>query len=193
MKTSPRSLIWTTTLAGFLGLLVTGCGKPQDPMVTTPPASTSVGTVIDDSVLTTSVKAALLADPEVKSFDIKVETRKGEVQLSGFVDNQAQIERAIAVTRAVANVKGVDNKVALKGAPRTVGVKVDDGIVTTQVKAALLADEKVKAIDIAVVTRSGEVQLSGFVDSQMQMDRAILVARGIEGVGNVTNQMSLKK
>lgn len=192
MKTHSRTRVCSATLAGLLALLVVGCNKAQDPMAAPPPA-TSVGTVIDDSVLTTSVKTALLADPDIKSFDIKVETRKGEVLLSGFVDNQAQIERAIAVARAVANVKSVDNKVALKGAARTVGVKVDDGIVTTQVKAALLVDDKIKATDIAVVTRSGVVQLSGFVDSQTQMDRAILVARAVAGVTDVTNQMSIKK
>ena len=192
MKNHFRARVCSATLAGLLALLVVGCNKAQDPMAAPPPA-TSVGTVIDDSVLTASVKTALLADPDIKSFDIKVETRKGEVLLSGFVDNQAQVDRAIAVARALANVKSVDNKVALKGAARTVGVKVDDGIVTTQVKAALLVDDKIKATDIAVVTRSGVVQLSGFVDSQTQMDRAILVARAVAGVTDVTNQMSIKK
>ena len=64
-----------------------------------------MGTDIDDSTITTKVKSALLADADVKSFDIKVETRKGEVQLSGFVDNQAQIDRAIAVAKGVEGVK----------------------------------------------------------------------------------------
>ena len=124
MKSHFRARVCSATLAGLLALLVVGCNKAQDPMAAPPPPATSVGTVIDDSVLTASVKTALLADPDIKSFDIKVETRKGEVLLSGFVDNQAQIERAIAVARSVANVKSVDNKVALKGADRTVGVKV---------------------------------------------------------------------
>ena len=178
--------------ATVLALAAAGCTKPAD-TATAPVPSTSVGTVIDDSVLTTRVKSALLADPDVKSFDIKTESRKGEVQLSGYVDNQTQIDRAVAVVRAVEGVAGVDNKIALKGAATTIGNKVDDGIVTAQVKAALLADEKVKSSDIGVVTRKGEVQLSGFVDSQSQMDRAVLVAGGIAGVGRVANEMSLKK
>jgi hyperosmotically inducible protein len=144
-------------------------------------------------VVTARVKSALLADPNVKSFGFKVETRKGEVQLSGFVDSQTQIDRAIAVTRGVAGVKNIENKVSLKGAAATVGNKVDDGIVTTKVKAALLADANVKSFDIAVVTRKGEVQLSGFVDNQSQIDRAIEVASGIEGVRSVSNEMSIKK
>jgi hyperosmotically inducible protein len=158
-----------------------------------PVAGSTLGTEIDDSVVTSKVRSSLLADPDVKSFDFKIETRKGEVQLSGFVDNQAQLNRAIEITRAVAGVKSIDSKVSLKGAPTTIGNKVDDGVVTTQVKAALLADPRVKSLDIAVVTRRGEVQLSGFVDSQAQIDRAFELARSVEGVSHVRNDMSIKK
>jgi hyperosmotically inducible protein len=103
-----------------------------------------------------------------------------------------QIDRALAITRGVEGVKSVDSKLNLKTAS-TLGNKVDDSVVTTQVKAALLADVNIKSFDIAVVTRNGEVQLSGFVDNQGQIDRAIGVARGIEGVSSVTNQLSIKK
>ncbi len=185
-------LLLSAIAAAVLALAAAGCTKPSDTAVA-PAPSTSVGTVIDDGVLTTRVKSALLADPDVKSFDIKTDSRKGEVQLSGYVDSQAQIDRAVTVVRAVEGVTGVDNKIALKGAATTIGNKVDDGIVTAQVKAALLADERVKSSDIGVVTRMGEVQLSGFVDSQSQMDRAVLVAGGVAGVGRVANEMSLKK
>lgn len=192
MKTNLGLFVLGTTLAGVLTLFVSGCSKTSD-STGTPPPSTTVGTEIDDSVVTTRVKSALLADPDVKSFDFKVETRKGEVQLSGFVDNQSQIDRATTITRGVAGVSSIDNKLSLKGAATTVGNKVDDGIITTKVKTALLADANVKSFDITVVTRKDEVQLSGFVDNQSQMDRAIEVARGIEGVRNVRNEMSIKK
>ena len=183
----------SATLAGALTLLIcTGCNQPQ-PASATLPQSTTVGTEIDDSVVTARVKSALLADPDVKSFDFKVETRKGEVQLSGFVDNLTQVDRAIAIARTVAGVKNIDNKVTLKGAATTVGNKVDDGIITATVKTALLADASIKSFDIAVATRKGEVQLSGFVDNQIQSDRAIEVARAVEGVRTVGNEMSIKK
>jgi len=172
-------------------MLVAGCNKHQETAVTSP--KTTVGTEIDDSVVTARVKSALLADPDVKSFDFKVETRKGEVQLSGFVDNQTQIDRAITVTRGVEGVKNIENKMTLKGAPTTVGNQVDDGVITAKVKAALLADMSINSLDIAVVTRKGEVQLSGFVDSRSQIDRAIEVARGVENVSSVGNEMSIKK
>ncbi|MES2950834.1 MAG: BON domain-containing protein [Pseudomonadota bacterium] len=192
MKTRIENLVAGAALASVLAMTLVGCGKAVD-TPSTPVPKTSVGTDIDDSVITSSVKSALLADPDIKSFDFKVETRKGEVQLSGFVDNQSQVDRATAAARAVAGVKAVQNNVLLKGKATTVGEKVDDSIITSKVKAALLGDASVKSSDIAVVTRQGEVLLSGFVDSQIQMDKAVEVARGIEGVRLVSNEMAIKK
>jgi hyperosmotically inducible protein len=193
MKTRMRTLVLNTALAGVLTASVVGCSKPVDGLGLPVATTTTVGTDIDDSVITSSVKSALLADADIKSFDFKVETRKGEVLLSGFVDNQAQLDRATAATRAVAGVKGIQNNVVLKGAATTVGKKVDAGIITSKVKSALLGDPNVKSFDIAVVTRDDEVLLSGFVDNQAQVDSAMAVARGVEGVRLVRNEMSIKK
>ena len=192
MRITHQPTLLVIALAAAWLLTVTGCSKSADPP-TAPAAKISIGTQIDDSVVTANVLAAFVSDSDVKSLDLKVETRKGEVQLSGFVENQAQMDRAIVVARTVAGVTAVQNNMGLKGAPRTVGVKVDDGIVTAGVKAALMADEKVKSLDIAVVTRKGEVQLSGFVDGQSQMDRAVMIATAVEGVTSVSNVMSIKK
>jgi hyperosmotically inducible protein len=74
----------------------------------------SAGAVIDDSLITTKVKAALLADTEVKGTDIKVETKQGEVQLSGFVRSQAQVDKALKVAQGIEGVKKVDNKMTVK-------------------------------------------------------------------------------
>lgn len=188
---TPLKSILTAALAGALALLV-GCSKPSE-STGAPAPSTSVGTEIDDSVITTSVKTALLSDPDIKSFDLKVETRKGMVQLSGFVDSQAQVDRAITTVRGVSGVKDIENKVSFKGVETTVGNKIDDSVITTQVKAALLADPGVKSLDIAVVTRKGEVQLSGFVDNPGQATRSIEIARAVPGVSQVINDMSVKK
>ena len=192
MKTRVQNLVSGVALASVLTASVIGCSKPVD-SGGLPVSSTTVGTDIDDSVITSSVKSALLADADVKSFDFKVETRKGEVLLSGFVDNQSQVDRATAATRSVPGVKDIQNNVVLKGAPTTVGKKVDAGIITSKVKAALLGDPSIKSFDIAVVTRDDEVLLTGFVDNLTQVERAMEVARGIEGVRLVRNEMSIKK
>lgn len=178
--------------AALAAMLAAGCGNRQDEAATAP-AATTVGTEIDDTVVTAKVKSALLADPDIKSFDLKVETRKGVVQLSGLVENQAQIDRAIAETTAVEGVRSVENGVGLIAGKTTLGNKVDDGIITGKVKSALLADPGVKSFDIAVVTRKGQVQLSGFVDSQAQIDQAVAIARNVDGVTSIDNELSIKK
>jgi hyperosmotically inducible protein len=170
--------------------LIAGCSQAEPPP---PAASTSLGTVIDDTVITARVKSALLAEPDIKSFDLKVETRKGQVQLSGFVDNQAQINHAITTARAVEGVTGIEHSMTLKGRSPTIGNSLDDGIITTRVKSALLADQSIRSFDIAVVTRTGAVQLSGYVNSQVQIDHAIGLARKVDGVMRVDNEMSIKK
>lgn len=190
MKYSLVSLARGLALVCAASFLVAGCNRQE---TGAPPPKTTVGTDIDDGVISAKVKAALLADPDVKTFDIKVDTRKGEVQLSGYVDTQARIDNAIALARKVEGVKGVENGMILKDGKTTVGTKVDDSVVTAKVKSALLADPNVKSFDIAVVTRKGEVQLSGHVDNQTQVDRAIDVARGVDGVLGVNNEMSVKK
>ena len=191
MNIKNRLIVLTIMLIG--GLSIAGCGKSGDkgPQTET---KTTVGTEIDDTVITTKVKSALLKDTGLESFDIKVETRKGVVQLSGFVDSQNQIDRAMAVAQGIDGVSNVDNKIRIKARDTSMGTKIDDSVITTKVKAALINDPITKSFDIGVVTRDGEVQLSGFVENQTQVVRAIEVAREVEGVKNVLDdQMSIKK
>ena len=175
-----------------VAIFLAGCGNQANPP-SSPAASTTPGIELDDTVVTTKVKTALLADADIKSFDLKVETRKGVVQLSGYVDSQVQIDRALATTAGVQGVNSIENKLALKEGTATAGNKLDDGIVTAKVKSALLEDPNVKSFDIAVATRKGAVQLSGFVDNQAQIDLAVAIANKVEGVTSIGNEMSIKK
>ena len=72
------------------------------------------GEYLDDTVITTKVKAAIFNEPSLKSAEINVETFKGVVQLSGFVSSAAAESTAVAVTRKVAGVKSVKNDMRLK-------------------------------------------------------------------------------
>ena len=76
--------------------------------------SEGTGQYIDDTMITTKTKAAILNEPSLKSAEINVETFKGRVQLSGFVSSQADINRAVAVTQGVAGVTSVKNDMRLK-------------------------------------------------------------------------------
>ena len=74
----------------------------------------STGEYVDDSVITTKVKSLLANDDFLKSFQISVETYKGTVQLSGFVDSQKAIDKAGEIARSVKGVKSVKNNLNVK-------------------------------------------------------------------------------
>jgi osmotically-inducible protein OsmY len=81
-------------------------------------ASTSTqegtGEYVDDSVITTKVKAVIFNEPTLKSSEINVETFKGVVQLSGFVSSASSINKAIELSRQVAGVKSIKNDMRVK-------------------------------------------------------------------------------
>jgi osmotically-inducible protein OsmY len=72
------------------------------------------GEYLDDSVITTKVKAALFDEPNLRSGQINVETFKGVVQLSGFVGTREDINRAVEIARGVKGVVSVKNDMRLK-------------------------------------------------------------------------------
>jgi hyperosmotically inducible protein len=78
------------------------------------PESRSAGTYVDDTIITAKVKSALAADSDVAAHNVNVEVREGVVQLAGFVDSGEQKSKASEVTRRVAGVKDVDNKLEVK-------------------------------------------------------------------------------
>jgi len=78
------------------------------------PKKSGTGEYIDDSVITTKVKAAIFNDPALKVFQINVETFKGEVQLSGFVDSAQSVKKAGEVARGVKGVTSVKNSLIVK-------------------------------------------------------------------------------
>ena len=95
----------TFFLAALLAFMV-GCAATSK--------QEGTGEYIDDTILTTKVKAAVLKEPTLKSAEINVETFKGVVQLSGFVNSQADINKAAEVARSVKGVESVKNDMRVK-------------------------------------------------------------------------------
>ncbi|OIQ84906.1 osmotically-inducible protein Y precursor [mine drainage metagenome] len=191
IKHSSRFACSGTIFAGVLLALLSGCNNPQG--TNSASAPTTIGTEVDDSVITTRIRSALMSNDNIKSLDIKVKTRKGEAMLSGFADNQSQIDLIVTLVQGIEGVKSVTNQLSLKEGKLSIGNKIDDSVITMQVKSALLADPMMKSLDVSVTTRDGEVQLSGFIDNELQMSHAVDIARGTNGVSSVVNHMSIKK
>lgn len=93
-------------IASSIALTISACAPT--------PTSTSTGGYIDDSVITTKVKAKLLNAPNLSSTEIKVKTFKGTVQLSGFVSSKGDIDKAVELTQNVPGVIKVINDMQLK-------------------------------------------------------------------------------
>jgi hyperosmotically inducible protein len=153
----------------------------------------TAGEQVDDSVLTSKVKAALVESDSTKAHQIDVETFRGTVQLNGFVDSADARAAAGRVASSVEGVQRVDNNLAVQASSRSAGEVIDDSVVTAKVKAALIADKNVKAHEVNVETREGVVQLSGFVDSTDAKSTAGEVARRVSGVKDVRNELQVKQ
>ena len=80
----------------------------------TKPVLESTGEFIDDSVITTKIKSLIAADNLLKAFQISVETFKGTVQLSGFVNSQKDVERAEEIAKGVKGVVSIRNNLMVK-------------------------------------------------------------------------------
>ncbi len=154
----------------------------------------SAGEVIDDSTLTSKVKIALIDDPVTKAGQINVETYRGVVQLGGFVDNATQKAQATKVARSVTGVKEVRNDLLVSTKPHaTSGQDYDDSMLTAAVKSKLADNADTKAHQINVGTEKGVVQLTGFVDSTTMKTKAGELARSVDGVKNVRNDLEIRQ
>ncbi len=152
-----------------------------------------VGNFMDDSSITAKVKAALVDADDIKSTDISVETEKNVVTLSGFVESQAQAEKAVSVAKGVEGVKSVSDKLHVRdGKEQSAKGYAGDTATTSEIKAKLLADDIVPSRHVKVETTDGVVQLSGEVESKAQSDRAESIAKAIDGVKSVKNDLKVK-
>src|SRR4051812_31036149 len=106
MKTSLKKFILIALCAGGLATLPMGCAGTS--------TRESTGEYVDDSTITTKVKAQFVKDPVVKAIDVKVETFKGVVSLSGFVNTADEKARAEQVAASVQGVRQVNNNITLK-------------------------------------------------------------------------------
>jgi osmotically-inducible protein OsmY len=101
-----KKSILTSLLVAALAVSMTAC--------TSTPTQSSASEYVEDSVITTKVKALFVEDPTVSALRINVETFKGVVQLSGFANTAQEMHRAVELARGVTGVSKVKNDIRLK-------------------------------------------------------------------------------
>ena len=145
-----------------------------------------------DVALTSNVKEALTDSGIAKTGDIQVETSDRVVQLSGFVDSESTEELALGAAKAVDGVKSVRNDLVVTTSKPTRLEAKDDAVIAAKVRKQLDQQPNAQAArDINVDVNEGVVQLSGFVDSVDEKNRAADLVASVAGVRDVRNDIAL--
>ena len=161
-------------------------------------------TFVKDSAITVKIKAKLAGEKMSSLAHIKVDTdAKGAVVLRGKVKTQEEADKAVSIARETEGVTSVKSSIRVKGAAASAGAGesdrkhpgafVKDSVITTKIKAKL-AEEKISSLaHIKVDTdNKGAVVLGGTVKTQDEADKAVSIARAIEGVTSVQSNIRVK-
>lgn len=147
-----------------------------------------------DTWMGRKVKLSLMFHKNVNSSKTDVEVKDGIVTLKGTASSSAQKELTTEYAKDIEGVKEVKNEMTVADAPekaeRTEGEKIDDASVSAQVYTALRTHHSTSALKTKVVTRNGEVTLTGSVKNAAEKALVTKLVADIRGVTNVKNQMT---
>ena len=167
-------------VAGFLIVVaLSGCASSM----------VSEATRHSDEGITSVIQATLEVNDKVKARQVGVETREGTVYLNGVVDTEEARREAARVAWRTEGVVGVVNDLTV--GERTVGSWVDDVMISSKVKAKLIANADIRAGDIDVSSSQAVVTLIGRVKSETIKSDAERIARGTKGVKDVNNELTV--
>lgn len=150
----------------------------------------SAGRQLDDSAITSKIKAEMIGDHEVKARDIDVDTLDGVVYLTGLVDSEREKARAEAIARTVPGVKAVRNNLSIGS--RSLGEVVDDKMLGSKIKAALLKEPGIRALSVDVDVYRGVVNLTGVVENGGQKKKVLEIAGSTPGVRRVVDNLTVR-
>lgn len=159
----------------------------------------SYGEMIDDASITTAIKSKLLWSKHADGLSTNVDTKLGEVTLTGTADTILARDFAGSMAMNTRGVSEVNNKLVIKAAKPTVADKtkvvaqeagrdITDSWITTKVKSTYLYSASVDSSNIDVSTKGGVVTLTGKVDSGVERSLAVQLAENIRGVKKVQSQ-----
>lgn len=179
------------TLAGETMASLPGVVRVENQLAT----RAEVATASADEWIVRKVKLALMFHQNVKASTTTVEAKEGVVMLKGEAVNQAQKDLTAEYAKDIEGVTEVKNEMTIAATPimpeRTVSEKIDDASITAQVKTALLAHRSTSAIKTQVVTRNGEVALTGIAQNDAEKSLVSKLVADIKGVSSVKNEMTV--
>ncbi len=150
--------------------------------------------MMQDTAITTAIKAKLATDEVVSASDVKVETNNGVVVLTGDVKSKLAAAAAIDIASSVQNVIDIDaSGLLIKGSSQPLA----DTIITSKIKARyaqekVFGDKPINVLGIHVETNDGEVTLRGEVENTDQIENAKRFAENVKGVRVVRSDLKVK-
>ena len=141
-----------------------------------------------DSRIESTAKQSYVFKTYLKDDDIKIQSMDGVVTLTGTVSEESHKSLAQETMAGLPGVKSVDNKLEIKGEPSTAN---SDAWLRDKVKVALLFHRSVSAVTTEVDVKDGMVTLRGDAASQAQKELTTEYAKGVEGVKDVNNEMTV--
>jgi hyperosmotically inducible protein len=186
-----RNLIYTIL---FLALISSGCapvviGGAAAGAYKTGTDERTMGTMVDDSTISSTVKFDLISASDVKARHIDVDVLAGVVTLTGLVESETEIKRAEEIASAVEGVQGVTNLLAVGS--KTMGQAIDDKFIVGVINKNLIAEPNMKSWSIDVDSNNGVVTLTGIVSNAELKERALEIAANTAGVVKVVDNLKV--
>lgn len=147
----------------------------------------SMGEMVDDTTISTKVKAALADSPDVSAAQIDVDVVTGNVTLTGVVPSNQSASKAVEIARSVSGVKSVRDNLQIGSL--SAGEYVDDSVLVSKVKTKLMGEPGVQSLNIDVDAEQGVVTLTGMVRDTKEKSRAMAAARSVDGVVRVVDNL----
>ena len=149
----------------------------------------SVGTIMDDSILSTKIKTKMIGDEFVKARNIDVDVLNGVVYLIGVVESSSQKRMAEGIARGVEGVRHVENQLLV--GKTTIGQAFEDTMLTSKIRAKLLQDPDIRSTNIDVDTNNNVITLTGIVKTDKERNRVLYVVQKVAGNRQIVNNLSV--
>lgn len=148
-----------------------------------------------DAWIALKIRSRLLVKANVSATATTVDVKDGVVTLGGTAENLAQKELTTVYAGEIDWVKSVKNDMVVAAKPattKTIGEKIDDASITSQVKYALLSHKATSALKTKVTTNDGVVAISGEAANDAEKSLVTKLAQDVRGVNSVSNKMTVK-
>lgn len=159
--------------------------------------SESLKASVNDSVITAKIKSQFIGNDTTKASSINVETNNGVVKLSGTVDSEPEAATAIQIADSTVGVKDVDtNNLHIKAEAQQENQPIRDSYITAKVKGSLIKEKLMNNVEfpalvIDVETKNGIVYLSGTVEHEDQLKKAIELTKSVIGVKKIISKLTV--